>query len=54
MPVAANSSRWVGVADAPLQVVVDRPQLQDGLEVPEGPLGLQQVLVAQSDVLGRL
>jgi len=39
-------------ADAPLQPVPDPAQLQGGLEVPEGPLGLQQVLVAQRVALG--
>jgi hypothetical protein len=39
-------------ADAPLQAVPDRAQLQGGLQVAEGALGLQQVLVAKRDVLG--
>jgi hypothetical protein len=39
-------------ADAVLQPVEHRPQQQLGLQVPEAALGLQQVLVAQRDVLG--
>src|SRR5215218_7909674 len=39
-------------ADAVLQPVEDRAQQQLGLQVPEATLGLQQVLVAQRDVLG--
>src|SRR5829696_2126057 len=39
-------------ADAVLQPVEDGAQQQLGLQVPEAALGLQQVLVAQGDVLG--
>jgi len=34
------------------ETVEHRPQLEGGLEVPEASFGLQQVLVAQGDVLG--
>ena len=39
-------------ADAGLEPMEDRAQLQGGLHVAETPFGLEQVLVAQRDVLG--
>ena len=38
-------------ADAVFEAVVDRPQLQGGLHVPPAAFDLQQLLVAQRDVL---
>src|SRR5688572_29613908 len=40
-------------ADAVLQAVVDGTQLERGLHVPPGALDLEQLLVAEGDVLGR-
>ena len=39
-------------ADAVFEPVVDRPQFQGGLHVPPAAFDLQQLLVAQRDVLG--
>jgi hypothetical protein len=39
-------------ADALFEPVEDRAQAQDALEVVEGALGFEQVLVAERDVLG--
>jgi hypothetical protein len=38
--------------DAGFDAVKHRPQLQGALEVTEAAFGLEQVLVAQRDVLG--
>ena len=38
-------------ADAVLEAVIDRPQFQGGLHVPPAAFDLQQLLVAQGDVL---
>jgi hypothetical protein len=38
--------------DPVVQPVVDGPQVQGGLHGPERPLGLEEVLVAECDVLG--
>ena len=40
-------------ADAFLQPVVDRAQIDDLLQVAPAPLDLEELLVAQRDVLGR-
>ena len=40
-------------ADAALEPVKDGTQRQGTLEVAEGALGFEQVLVAEGDVLGR-
>jgi hypothetical protein len=45
------AQQHVGTDTTP-QPVEHRPDLQDGLQVPEGALGLQQVPVARLDVLG--
>ncbi len=39
-------------ADALLEAVEDRAQGKDAMEVAEGALGFEQVLVAERDVLG--
>src|SRR5439155_4424381 len=39
-------------ADAVLEAVEDRAQAQDALQIAERALGLEQVLVAERDVLG--
>jgi hypothetical protein len=39
-------------ADAGFAAVEHRPQFEGGLQVAEATLGLEQVLVAQRDVLG--
>ena len=47
----SSSEQDVG-ADAVLEAVKDGPQLERGLQVAEAAFGLEQVLVAERDVLG--
>ena len=39
-------------ADAVLEAVEDRPELECGLQVAEAAFGFEQVLVAERDILG--